>query len=100
MSTTADTITATLAGNLRRIREQRGLSQVALGEIAGCTGPWVSHIECGRREVPMTAVIQIAEALKVSPRALLLPPDCAECGDLPRPGFLCIACGKGERRAS
>ena len=100
MSTAADAITADLAANLRRYRERSGLSQADLAAKAGYTGPAVSLIETGQRDASIAAVELLANALGIPPRTLLLPPDCAECGDLPEPGCRCMACGKGDRRAS
>lgn len=55
---------ATLAENLRRIREDKGLSQVKLANLAGVSQQLVSQIELGKntttKELP-----ELAKALQV-----------------------------------
>jgi transcriptional regulator with XRE-family HTH domain len=50
-----------LGARLRALREERGLSQETVGERAGFTGKYVSEIERGLRDPPMTTVASIVE---------------------------------------
>jgi transcriptional regulator with XRE-family HTH domain len=46
---------------LRQMREDRGRTQEEVGERAGFTGKYVSEIERGLRDPPLTTLIRIAE---------------------------------------
>lgn len=50
---------------LRRVRDERGLTQSQLGELAGITGSLVSYYEKGRRVPTAAAIPALAEALAV-----------------------------------
>lgn len=50
---------------LRRLRDERGLTQSQLGELAGITGSLVSYYEKGSRVPPAAAIPALAEALGV-----------------------------------
>jgi transcriptional regulator with XRE-family HTH domain len=51
---------------IRRLREQRGLTQEQLAEKAKVSQPYLSHLEGGRRQSPsVTMVHRIAKALGV-----------------------------------
>ncbi len=62
------------AYNLRRIRQEIGLSQEALADLAGLHRTYVSSIERGQRNVGITNVFRLAEALGVDPSVLLNAP--------------------------
>jgi len=57
--------------NVRRIREQRGLSQEALGDASGLHRTEISLLERGAREPRLTTIVRLARALKVKPARLL-----------------------------
>jgi transcriptional regulator with XRE-family HTH domain len=61
---------STFAANLRRLREERGLSQEGLGEAANVHTTHVSKIERGRCEPGVRTVSRLAKALQVSAGAL------------------------------
>jgi DNA-binding XRE family transcriptional regulator len=61
---------STFAANLRRLREERGLSQEQLGEAANVHTTHVSKIERGRCEPGVRTVCKLARALRVSAGAL------------------------------
>ena len=63
------------AENLRRIRIATGLSQETLADRAGLHRTYVSSIERGRRNVSLTNIFLLAEALGVEPGDLLRPID-------------------------
>ena len=64
-------IRETLAGNMRRLRQERQLSQEALAERAGIHRNYVGGIERLERNVGIDNVERIARALAVSVPELL-----------------------------
>ena len=69
----------TVAGNLARLRGQRGLSTYRLSELLADLGrpiapSAISRIESGHRKLDVDDLIAFAVALRVSPTGLLLPP--------------------------
>ena len=56
---------------VRRLREERSLTQDQLAERAGISGTYVGFIERGDSVPTLTVILQIAEALKVRPAELL-----------------------------
>ena len=64
-----------LAANLRRLREEAGLSQEKFGLEHGIDRTYISGIERGTRNPTVTVVQRLAEALGVDVADLLaLPP--------------------------
>ena len=59
------------AGNVRRLRKERGLSQEELAEAAGVHRTYVGMIERGEKNVTIYNIERIAAALKVRPGSLL-----------------------------
>src|SRR5688572_22635768 len=56
-----------IGGRLRRWRQRRGLTQRALGELAGFTQGYVAQIELGRAPLDRrSAQVAFAEALRIS----------------------------------
>lgn len=60
-----DDVRARLAVNLRKLRQDRGLSQEAFADEAGLHRTYVSDIERGARNPTITVVDKIARALGV-----------------------------------
>ncbi len=58
------------AGNVRRLRSKKGLSQKALADDVGISVSYVSMLERGMRSPPLETVERMARALKGSPAAL------------------------------
>jgi transcriptional regulator with XRE-family HTH domain len=58
-------------GNVRRYRQEAGLSQEAVAELMGVDRAYVSGIERGRQNVTLLTIWQIAQALRVRPADLL-----------------------------
>ena len=59
------------AGNVRRIRKERGLSQEELAEAAGVHRTYVGMIERAEKNVTIYNIERIARALQVRPGSLL-----------------------------
>lgn len=59
------------AANLRRIREERGLSQEALALRAGMDSAEVRRIEQGKRDPGVRILTRLAAALDAAPAELL-----------------------------
>jgi transcriptional regulator with XRE-family HTH domain len=60
-----------LAANLRRLREERGLSQEALALDAGMDPAEVRRIEACKRDPGVRVLARLAQALGCSPAHLL-----------------------------
>ena len=64
-------LVAVFAGNVRRLRKERGLSQEELAEAAGVHRTYVGMIERGEKNVTIYNIERIAIALDVPPGSLL-----------------------------
>ena len=53
------------AVRLRRIREQRGLTQEELAQKSGVSRAYLSRLEMGRHDPPLSRLRTIAKALRV-----------------------------------
>ncbi|MDB4916557.1 MAG: hypothetical protein JWM95_4201 [Gemmatimonadetes bacterium] len=57
---------------LKELREARGLTQLALGELADVRQATISEMESGRRQrIDLDILERLADALGVEPSALL-----------------------------
>ncbi len=52
-----------IAANIRKLREQKGMTQEALAELAGISQSHLSKIEAGSRNIGMNTYVRILEAL-------------------------------------
>jgi len=59
------------AGNVRRLRAKKKLSQKALADKVGISVSYVSMLERGQRSPPLETVEKMAKALGVTPANLL-----------------------------
>ncbi len=59
------------AGNVRKLRAKKRLSQKALADKIGISVSYVSMLERGQRSPPLETIEKMAKALGVSPAALL-----------------------------
>jgi transcriptional regulator with XRE-family HTH domain len=59
------------AANLRRLREERGLSQDALAQRADMDAAEVRRIEAGTRDPGVRVVTRLARGLGIGPGVLL-----------------------------
>lgn len=62
-----------LAKNVRRLRNQTGMSQDEFAEAVGIDRTYVSGIERGVRNPTINVVAKIANVLDVEPYELLVP---------------------------
>jgi transcriptional regulator with XRE-family HTH domain len=60
-----------LGRNLRRLRDEKGLSQEAFAHEAGIHRTYISDIERGSRNPTVTVVEKIAQALGTAAAAML-----------------------------
>lgn len=94
--------TATVAGNIRALRTQRGWSVRVLSERLGAAGfrmerSPIASLENGRRGIVTVAELYaFACIFGVSAQRLLEGPICMACADFPPAGFACLTCGKGS----
>ena len=56
---------------IRKIREEKGLTQVQLSTLAGLHRAYIGHIERGEKNIGLKNLQKIAKALRVHPRDLL-----------------------------
>lgn len=56
---------------VRKLRQQRGLSQEQLSERSGLTPPHVSHVETGNTKISLPSLVNIANALDATMDDLL-----------------------------
>lgn len=56
---------------VRELRQQRGLSQEKLGELAELDRTFVNQVEAGSRNVTLTTIVKLAHALDVDPGDLV-----------------------------
>ena len=61
----------TLGRNLRRYREERGLSQEAFADVLGVHRTYMGGVERGERNLTLKSVERIAEHIAVDPLTLL-----------------------------
>jgi transcriptional regulator with XRE-family HTH domain len=59
------------AGNVRRLRGRKKLSQKALADRVGISVSYVSMLERGQRSPPLETIEKMAKALGVTPASLL-----------------------------
>lgn len=56
---------------IRAIRKEKNLSQEGLAALANIDRSYMGHIERGEKNITLTKVYQIADALEVSPAILI-----------------------------
>jgi transcriptional regulator with XRE-family HTH domain len=66
-----DDLVRRLGDNVRKLRQERGLSQEAFADEAGLHRTYISDIERGARNPTITVVEKLAKALKMPAGRLL-----------------------------
>lgn len=64
-------LNATVAKRLKKIRESKHVSQEELGDICGLHRTYIGSIERCERNITLTTLEKIANSLKISPHELL-----------------------------
>lgn len=73
LRTPSQSLIGTLAANIRRLRHVRNLSQEELADICGLHRTYVGSVERGERNVTLSSLELLAQALDVSVVELLKP---------------------------
>lgn len=66
-------IIKTYAGNIRRSRQNKKVTQAVMADKIGITEKYWSDIETGRKPCSLDTLVAIANALEIEPYELLLP---------------------------
>lgn len=61
-----------VGANLRRIRQERGLSQEQFAEVLGVHRTYMGGLERGERNLTLRSLERIAVLIEISPEDLLL----------------------------
>ncbi len=69
----SDGTSTLLSSNLKRLREDAGLSQKALAEQSGVPRPTIAHLESGQANPTLSVVLKVASALGVGVNDLVEP---------------------------
>jgi transcriptional regulator with XRE-family HTH domain len=89
------TLTQRFMGNVRRLRDELGLSAADLANATGISRAVIANAESGRKDtVTLDEAYAYARALGTSIDYLaeLVGPRCIHCHDTPPLGFRCLAC--------
>ncbi|NFK79022.1 helix-turn-helix transcriptional regulator [Clostridium botulinum] len=66
--------------NLKKIREEKNISQSKLAMLAGISKSYISELEAGKKTPSLDMLEKIAEALEVCVALLLInTKDCSNC---------------------
>jgi transcriptional regulator with XRE-family HTH domain len=68
-------VATNLAGNIRKLREARGLTQQQIARIAGVPRPTWANLESGGANPTVAVLVKVADALQVRVEELLGPPN-------------------------
>lgn len=58
--------------NIRKFRQEKGLTQKQLGEIVGKSESQIGTWELGKSEMPASMIFELAEKLRISPEELVI----------------------------
>jgi transcriptional regulator with XRE-family HTH domain len=56
---------------LRLLRRRRGMTQATLADKAGVSRAYLSRLEIGQHDPPLSTILRLAKALRVRPGRLL-----------------------------
>ncbi len=74
MAAKQNTLAENVAQNLLALRTKRGESQAAFAKVLGISTSYVSMLERGGREMPLSTIEVVAKKLKVPAVSLLANP--------------------------
>ena len=57
-----------IIGRIRKIRIEKGISQLELANIANFSQSFLANVESGKKKPSVMTILRIAEALNVNPR--------------------------------
>lgn len=77
---------AAIGGKLRERRKLLGLSLEDLSRLSGSTIPTLSNIERGKRDVKLSTLVSLANALRIDLSALFVDDGSNEANPAPQPG--------------
>jgi transcriptional regulator with XRE-family HTH domain len=66
-----DFVLKAFGSSIQRARNDRGLSQEKLAELAGLDRTYVSSVERGQRNISILNIVKFAKALSINPSSLL-----------------------------
>lgn len=69
-----DSTSRFLAANVKRLREQRDLTQRQLADLSGVPRPTLAHIESGVANPTLGVLVKVAAALSSTIEELIVPP--------------------------
>jgi HTH-type transcriptional regulator, competence development regulator len=78
---------ARLGARIRAVRDARGLNLHELARLSGISAPALSLIENGKRDLRISSLHRIADALRISPGALLGGPTAEREQETPGAGY-------------
>ncbi|TKD25122.1 helix-turn-helix transcriptional regulator [Rhodobacter capsulatus] len=71
MTSSKDPILAAFGSRVRQLRKERSLSQEALADEAGLDRSYIGQVERGEKNVSLSNICRISNALNVPPQSLL-----------------------------
>lgn len=69
----AEKIRLVLAGNIKKARKEKSMTQEQLSELADISNTYIANIECGKSWVSDSTLEKISVALGVSAHELFIP---------------------------
>lgn len=52
---------------IKEVRERKGINQITLSDMVGCTQTHLSQVEGGKKNISIDMTLQVAKALNVPP---------------------------------
>ena len=80
----SQTFYSQLGIHIKEAREERGLTQEALGNSVGLSRTSITNVEKGKQKVLLHTFVNIANTLKVNPESLLPKTQLSSDGELDR----------------